>query len=494
MVIHTYDEAVHYTTEDVELIDYVSNNISLAIERKEKDRELNEYRVNLEKKVQEKSKEILKKNAELKREIAKVKKSEKIQKVLYNISEAKSKSKNLRDLLNIIHKQVDTLMDASNFYVAIVEDKEKGLFRFPYIVDENPEEIENPHDIVDLAGGFTHYVLKTQKPLLADQKRVKDLEESSAVKQVGIMSQSWLGIPLKTPGGEILGVVAVQSYTDPHAFTRTDKDVLSIISSTIAGALKYKQLEEERNSLEEKLAESQKMEAVGILAAGVAHEFNNLLSIIIGHAYNGKRVNIGRAKDYKRYRIIEKTSERAAQLIEKLMIFAQKRERGRYFIDDIAKAIDNAVRKARQSAPAGCHISIKIKEKLWPVKIDKEGIDDVLSNILDNALHAVDGSDKGFIKVSAENFKGRPLHSPLKEAYKHIYIKIEDNGCGMDEATRAKIFNPFFTTREPGQGTGMGLSIVYTIIKEYYGSIDVESEKGKGTVFHIFLPTTSFFS
>ena len=122
---------------------------------------LNKYKGNLEKKARKKSKQILNKNARLKREIAKVKKSEKIQKVLYNISEAKSNTRNLRDLLSKIHEQVGTLMDTSNFYVAIVEDKEKGLFRLPYIVDENPEEIENPDAIVDLAGGFTDYVLKT---------------------------------------------------------------------------------------------------------------------------------------------------------------------------------------------------------------------------------------------------------------------------------------------------------------------------------------------
>ncbi len=109
-------------------------------------------------------------------------------------------------------------------------------------------------------------------------------------------------------------------------------------------------------------------------------------------------------------------------------------------------------------------------------------------------MRAVNGSNKGMVKISAENFKGRPVHSPLKEACKYIYIKIEDNGRGMDEKARSQIFNPFFTTREPGQGTGMGLAIVYTIVKEYYGSIDVESKKDKGTIVHVYLPTTSFLS
>jgi signal transduction histidine kinase len=236
------------------------------------------------------------------------------------------------------------------------------------------------------------------------------------------------------------------------------------------------------------------MEAVGVLAAGVAHEFNNLLSIIIGHAYNGMRLNKGNEREYQRYKKIEKTGEQAAELIEKLMVFAKKRERGRHFITDVSRAIRSAVRTVMDENPKKSPIQVELKEELWPVRVAQEEIDDVLKNILDNALRAIDGKDDGHVFVSAENFRGRPAHSSLKEASKYIYIKIEDNGHGMDEKTRKHIFNPFFTTRPPGQGTGMGLAIVYTIIKEYYGSIEVESELGKGTVVHIYLPITSFLT
>jgi hypothetical protein len=194
--VYTYDQNVHYSTEDVQLIDYVSKNIALAIERENKDRELKEYRENLEKKVKESSKELIKRNAKLKREIAKVKRNEEIQKVLYNISEAKNNTENLGELLIKIHEQVGTLMEAGNFYVAIVKDREKALYQFPYIKDENPEELEDPEDIVDISGGFTDYVLKTEKPLLADKKKVKELTDKGIVAFVGKPPQSWLGIPL----------------------------------------------------------------------------------------------------------------------------------------------------------------------------------------------------------------------------------------------------------------------------------------------------------
>jgi signal transduction histidine kinase len=494
LVVQTYDETVRYTAEDVELIDYVSKNVALAIERKSKDRELREYRENLEEKVRESSKELMKRNAKLRREIAKVKRNERIQKVLYNISEAKNNTENLGELLIKIHEQVGTLMEAANFYVAIVKDREKALYQFPYIVDENPEELEDPGELVDLSGGFTHYVLKTEKPLLADKKKVKELADKGAVAFVGKEPQSWLGIPLKIESGEIPGVVVVQSYSDPRAYTRADKNVLSIISTTIAGAVNYKQLEEKKSLLEEKLLESQKLETVGVLAAGVAHEFNNLLSIIIGHAYNGMRTSQGRKEDYKRYQKIEKTGEQAAELVEKLMVFAKKRERGRAVVTDMAKALSEIVMSMKRKAPAGCDTSADVDDDLWLIKIDREELDDIISNIMANAFHAVEGKERSFVRVSAKNFTGRPDRSTLREVSKYVYIKIEDNGHGMDKDVRSQIFNPFFTTREPGKGTGMGLAIVHTIVQEYYGTIEVESKKDRGTVFHIYLPVTSFYS
>lgn len=493
LAVYTYDENVHYSNEDVQLLDYVSKNIALAIERKNKDRELKEYKENLEKKIKESSKELIKRNAKLKREIDKVKRNENIQKVLYNISEAKNSTENLRELLIKIHEQVETLMEAANFYVAIVKNKEKALYQFPYIKDENPEELEDPEDIVDISGGFTHYVLKTEKPLLANKKKVKELADKGTVAFLGKPPQSWLGIPLKIESGEILGVVVVQSYGDPKAYTRTDKNVLSIISTTIADAVNYKQLEGTKSILEEKLLESQRLETVGVLAAGVAHEFNNLLSIIIGHAYNGMRANQGKKDDYKRYQKIEKTGEKAAELVEKLMVFAKKRERGRAVVVDMAKTVSEIVMNMKRKAPAGCNISVNVDDQLWLIKIDREELDDIITNIMTNAFHAVEGKKNGSVRVSAKNFTGRPEHSTLREVSKYVHIKIEDDGHGMDKDVRSQIFNPFFTTRQPGKGTGMGLAIVHTIVQEYYGTIEVESMKDKGTVFHIYLPVTSFF-
>jgi len=490
LAVQTYEEGVHYSTDDVELLDYVSRNIALAIERKEKDRELIEYKENLEKKVQNSSQEILNKNKELEQEIAKVSKNEQVQKVLYNISEAKGRSRNLSDLIELIHQQVCALMEADNFYVAIVEDREKGLYTFPFIVDENPAKRKSPDQVVNLANTLTHHVLTSEAPLLADTKELEKQELINGAGEQAIKPKAWLGIPLKTERGVTLGVVTVQSYHDPNAYNEIDKKILSIISDSIADAVHFKQLEEEKEFLEEKLLESKKMEAVGLLASGVAHEFNNLLSIIMGHSYSGILESLKGDPNYKRYDKIGKAGERAADLVEKLMVFAQQRERQKYYIKDLKSVIRDAVMQAEHSCPQGCKLTLEIDDKLWPVRIDRDEFEDVLSNILNNALQAVCGQQSGAIAVTARNIDAESAPpSLLLHTDKYVYIKIQDNGHGMDEKTRSQIFNPFFTTRDPGQGTGLGLAIVYVIVNEYHGHIDVESEVGKGTVFHIYFPS-----
>ncbi len=488
LVVQTYEPNTQYTEKDVKLVDYVSQNIALAVERKNKDLQLEQYKENLESKVRDKSAELLAKNRELKTEIAKVKKSEQIQKALYNISEAKSRTGNLHDLLAEIHRQVGTLMPAGNFYVAITEDEADGLYTLPYLVDENPGDRYEPDHVLDLSEGFTHYVVKTGKALLLNRGQIMEMAKKKEIGLVGSVAQSWVGAPLKTDTLDIFGVVAVQSYSDPNAYTEVDKKVLSIISSTIADAVYYKQLEAEKTFLEDKLLESQKMEAVGILAAGVAHEFNNLLSIIIGHAYNGMKVSRDQEAHRKRYRKIEEISERASDLVDKLMIFAQKRDRGEFSISNFEKAVRGTVLKVKDKAPKGCTLSIDITPPLWDITLDREDFHNILSNILDNAFLAVAEKEDGHVDISAENFEGRPRCSQFKKNCRYIQLTVQDNGAGMDEETREQMFNPFFTTRDPGQGTGLGLAIVYTLVNEYYGCIQVDSKQDKGTTVTVYLP------
>ena len=186
------------------------------------------------------------------RDISKKKKAEKITKALFNIAKATNVSDSLVDLLSIIQKEVDTLMEARNFYVALVVDKQKSQFRVPFIVDINDEEIESADKVLDLKGGFTDYVLQTGKPLRANRSDIQELFGSKTIKLIGTDTQSWLGVPLRSRTDEIIGVIVIQSYSDPNAYSEIDMEVLTAISPTISAAIVHKESEQKVKSSEDK--------------------------------------------------------------------------------------------------------------------------------------------------------------------------------------------------------------------------------------------------
>ncbi len=178
------------------------------------------------------------------RDITDKKKSERINRTLFNISNSVIDSNSLEELLPLIQFEVAKLMDAENFYVALVVDKEKSLFRIPYIVDENPAEMVNPDEILDLKKGYTDYVVQKEKPLLANRSRIKELIKKGEMELIGTNAESWLGVPLKLKNNEIIGVIVVQSYSDSNAYTETDMQVLSAISPVIASVIKQQRAED----------------------------------------------------------------------------------------------------------------------------------------------------------------------------------------------------------------------------------------------------------
>ena len=175
------------------------------------------------------------------------KRAEVIQLVLFRIAQATSKAKNMEELLAIIHQQVATLMDAGNFYVALYH-KGSGIYSFPYLVDEYDSVDFFPHE---LSKSLTDYVRRTGKPLLADEQTHRSLIKAGEVEMVGTPSPIWMGVPLKT-ANKVIGVVSVQSYTNPSAYTERDLEILSLVSGSIAVAIERKKAEEKHRESEER--------------------------------------------------------------------------------------------------------------------------------------------------------------------------------------------------------------------------------------------------
>ncbi len=246
--------------------------------------------------------------------------------------------------------------------------------------------------------------------------------------------------------------------------------------------------ESEKAALQEQLLQAQKMESIGRLAGGVAHDFNNILSAINGYA----EICLLKMEDDSPYReeleIILGAGERAARLTQQLLAFSRKQIIRQELID-INAEIDDTYKMMERLLGEDVEIDISRGEELWLVKADRSQLEQVVINLAINARDAMPQGGKLSIETGNVTFDG----NYLKEHYDitrgdYVMLAISDNGHGMEVNVKEHIFEPFFTTKGKGKGTGLGLAMVYGIVKQNQGQIQVYSEPGQGTVFKIYLP------
>lgn len=249
-----------------------------------------------------------------------------------------------------------------------------------------------------------------------------------------------------------------------------------------------KQVEDEQERLQAQLLQAQKMESVGRLAGGVAHDFNNMLSIILGH------VELAQEKLYPGNSLlidlehIRKAAERSAALTRQLLAFARQQivTPKVLFLNE---TLEGMLSMLRRLIGEDIDLVWSPGTDLWSVKIDPSQLDQILVNLCVNARDAIAGG--GTVTVETKNVtfysEYRALHFDIIPG-DYVMLAVCDNGCGMDQETLAKLFEPFFTTKEAGKGTGLGLAMVYGIVRQNNGFINVSSEPGNGTTFNIYLP------
>lgn len=248
------------------------------------------------------------------------------------------------------------------------------------------------------------------------------------------------------------------------------------------------EIERERKGLESQLIRSQKMEAVGSLAGGMAHDFNNILGIIIGNVELTK-MNIHNTEKVKKYNEnIYQASDRAQKLVSQIMTFSRMNITS-FKPLNLALSVNECISLIKSTSPANIEFVTKISpNENFIINGNETQISQVLINLCTNAIHAM-SKEGGRLIVSLA--QSPPENTDLSEQRDNNYIlTITDAGCGIDEKIINSIFDPFFSTKEVGQGTGLGLSVVHNIIKQHRGDIAVKSTVGKGTIFTVCLPVS----
>jgi two-component system cell cycle sensor histidine kinase/response regulator CckA len=244
----------------------------------------------------------------------------------------------------------------------------------------------------------------------------------------------------------------------------------------------------ETQRLEAQFRQAQKMEAVGRLAGGVAHDFNNILSVIIGYSDLSADL-VPSESSVKRYLVqIKKASERAALLTRQLLAFSRQQIVFPRILD-LNDVVDNLSTMLLRMVGESISVSFRPTTPLGSIKADPGQIEQILMNLVVNARDAMQRGGEIIVETGhAELDEHYVSEHPGSQAGLHVVLVISDTGCGIEESIKSKIFEPFFTTKGIGQGTGLGLSTVYGIVTQSKGSISVDSEAGRGTTFKIYFP------
>jgi len=306
--------------------------------------------------------------------------------------------------------------------------------------------------------------------------------------------RSSIALPLFRDDGAAFGTLSVYS-TQPNAFTPEEIRLLEELAGDLAFGITglraraaHRQAENEKEKLRTQLLQAEKMEAVGRLAGGVAHDFNNMLQAISGNATLALDDLPPDSSLRENLEEIQKSAERSTDLTRQLLAFARKQTIQPKILD-LNDTVAGMLKMLRRLMREDIDLAWMPGADLWPVKLDPSQIDQILANLCVNARDAI--ADTGKVTIETANV-------PLDDTYAlthpecvpgdYVMLAVSDTGRGMNDGTRAHLFEPFFTTKEVGKGTGLGLATVFGIVKQNQGLINVYTEPGQGTTFKIYLP------
>ncbi len=338
-----------------------------------------------------------------------------------------------------------------------------------------------------------HKAIRTCRPCVL--QRIQSISshplwKSEAIKK-GLLSV--VSFPLQYDN-EVLGVLNIYSEKE-YCFVEGEIELLERLADDLAYGVKaireresYRELKEDKESIEEQLFSIQKSEMVGGLVSGIAHDFNNLVTAIL--VFTDMALEQMNKTDpiYQDLIDIQVAGKKAAELIKQLFIFSCKQTQ-KLTVINMNETVSNLIKMLQTLIGEDIKISSQFASDLWRINAYQGRIEQVIVNLVINARDAMPNGGELIIKTeNIDIHKTLPEATPKSRPGKYVRITISDTGTGMDKNTIKQIFNPFFSTKKAGKGTGLGLSMVHRIIKQHHGWIQVQSEVNCGSTFQIYLP------
>jgi signal transduction histidine kinase/ActR/RegA family two-component response regulator len=398
----------------------------------------------------------------------------------------------LEEVLSRIMKYANIVTDAVASTLMLLDEK-TGELVFSVPTGPNAENLKDVR--IPPGAGVAGWVAENQTYLLVPDTRKDKRFYPNIDHMTGMETRTLLCVPMKSKR-KLIGVLEVMNKKDNTRFTEDDALILSVFSHHAAIAIEnamlfnsMKNRLEREKMIEQKMAESARLQAIGTLAGGIAHDFNNILSAIMGYAELARMDSDDMSRQHANLTKILTASNRARDLIHQILAFSRQTgmEPGPVQVNIIAQEV---LKLLQASLPKTIHIEEDLSCSST-IKGDATQIHQVIMNLCTNAAQAMKDKRKGLLKVSLEEVmlsSDSQKNQAITLSGPCLKLQVADNGDGMPSHVVERIFEPFFTTKQKGQGTGMGLSVVHGIVKSHGGDIQVHTAPGKGSVFEVFFP------
>jgi signal transduction histidine kinase len=329
-------------------------------------------------------------------------------------------------------------------------------------------------------------VWRTRRPIWTPDG-MRDPQWAARELLPGFPRHSALFVPTPVRGEIVGGLFVIRWGAGPEP-SPGELRLVEGIAAQVGLAFERREAEFTRTRLETELRHAQKMDAIGRLASGVAHDFNNILTVILGRSEILRGALTAEHKLYRHADLIQKSAERASSLTQQLLALSRKQVLEPRVLD-LDALLGGLNRMLRRLIGEHIDLAVTVAPGLGRIKADPGQIQQVILNLVVNARDAMpDGGRLVMEAAGVELDDALAREHPGTKAGRYVMLTVSDSGVGMDEAIRAHLFEPFFSTKGPGRGTGLGLATVYGIVKQSGGLITYESQPGKGTSFRVYLP------